>query len=805
MKILKFGGKSLANGKGLQTVVDIIEKRAKKGEAITVVLSARGTSTDELEEILEKAANNENYKAQLEAFKNYQLKGYEALDAQEEFYTLDTLFEGVSLLGDYSEKIKDKVLSHGELLSARLVTALLKEKGVNAHFTDSRSLIITDDQFGNAQPLDTVSKEKVQAHFKKYNGTTVNIVTGFIASNRNKETTTLGRNGSNYTASLLANFLDAEELQNFTHVDGIYTANPDLVADAKKIRKLSFSEANELAHFGANVLHAKTIIPLIEKKIPLRILNTFDSENEGTLITSEENEDGIKKLSVLENVSLISLEGRGLLGSVGIDARIFQALAYENISISIISQGSSEREIGLIVNSTNATKAKRVLEEEFKIDIYKKDVSAITIRKDVSVVSIIGQDLSTFHKPYNRLIKNQIVPLLVNNTATGKNVSLVILKKQLHKALNVIHGEIYGVRKKVNVAIFGHGLVGGTLIDQILASTKEIEKRKNIHLNIFAIANSKKIVFAKNGVDKQWKTRLQNDGETYTIDDVIRYADAHHLENVIAVDNTASKEFISNYEHLIAHGFDLVSSNKVANTVDFTFYKSLRSTLENHQKQYLYETNVGAGLPLIETIKLLHLSGENITRIKGVFSGSLSYLFNTFSKEDRPFSEVLKEAMNNGFTEPDPREDLCGNDVGRKLLILARELDLKNEFEDISIHNLIPEHLREGTPQEFISKLQEFDSVFAKIKVAQPEGHVLRYIGDLHGDLSQEKGILDVQLVSVPEDSSLGQVKGSDSIFEIYTESYGDHPMVIQGAGAGAAVTARGVFGDILKVAQSNN
>ncbi|WP_299679395.1 bifunctional aspartate kinase/homoserine dehydrogenase I [uncultured Dokdonia sp.] len=805
MKILKFGGKSLANGKGIQTVIDIIEKKAKRGEAITVVLSARGTSTDELEEILEKASKNENYKVQLEAFKNYQLQGYKALDAQEEFHALDALFEGVSLLGDYSEKIKDKVLSHGELLSARVVTALLKQKGVNAHFTDSRSLIITDDQFGNAQPIDSVSKEKVQAHFKKYNGTTVNVVTGFIASNSNNETTTLGRNGSNYTASLLASFLDAEELQNFTHVDGIYTANPDLVTDAKKIKKLSFDEANELAHFGANVLHAKTIIPLVEKKIPLRILNTFDPENEGTLITSEESEEGIKKLSVLENVALISLEGRGLLGRVGVDARIFQALANENISISIISQGSSERGIGLIVNSTNASKAKKVLAEEFKTDIYKKDVSAITIKDDVSVVSIIGQDLSTFHKPYNRLIKNQIVPLLVNNTATGKNVSVVVLKKQLHKTLNVIHGEIYGVAKTINLAIFGHGLVGGTLIDQILASRNEIEKRKGIYLNIFAIANSKKAFLSNNGVDHQWKTTLQEEGLPYTLDDIIQYADKHHLENVIAIDNTASKDFVYNYKHLVSHGFDLVSSNKVANTVDYAFYKSLRSTLENHQKHYLYETNVGAGLPLIETIKLLHLSGENITRIKGIFSGSLSYLFNTFSKENRPFSDVLKEAMDNGFTEPDPREDLCGNDVARKLLVLARELDLKNEFEDITIHNLIPAHLREGTAQEFIGSIQEFDAIFTKIKETQPEGHVLRYVGDLHGDLSQDKGMLDVQLVSVPEDSSLGQVKGSDSIFEIYTESYGDHPMVIQGAGAGAAVTARGVFGDILKVAQSNN
>ena len=388
MKILKFGGKSLANGKGIQTVVAIIEKRAKRGEAITVVLSARGTATNELEEILEKASKNENYKAQLEAFKRYQLLTDSTIDTQEEFHLLDTIFEGVSLLGDYSEKIKDKVLSQGELLSARLVTHLLKDKGVNAHFTDSRSLIITDDQFGNAQPLDILSKQNVLQHFKKYNGTTVHIVTGFIASNIHQETTTLGRNGSNYTASLLANFLDAEELENFTHVDGIYTANPDLVPDAKKIKKLSFTEANELAHFGANVLHAKTIIPLIEKKIPLRILNTFDSENEGTLITSEESENGIKKLSVLENVSLISLEGRGLLGRVGIDARIFQVLAKADISISIISQGSSERGIGFIVDREKAIKAKSVLEEEFKTDMYKKDVSAITVKNEVSVVSI---------------------------------------------------------------------------------------------------------------------------------------------------------------------------------------------------------------------------------------------------------------------------------------------------------------------------------------------------------------------------------------------------------------------------------
>ncbi len=802
MKVLKFGGKSLANGKGIQAVVSIIEDKVRNGEKITVVLSARGNTTDELEEILEKASKNKSYLEQLEAFKKYQLSDFVGVDFTQEFSILDKLFEGVALLGDYSKRIKDQVLSQGEVLSAKLLTQILNDKNINANFTDSRTLIITDGQFGDAQPLDKLSKKNVIHHFQKYNGTTINVITGFIASNTKNETTTLGRNGSNYTASLLANYLEAEELQNFTHVNGIYTANPDLVSDAKKIEKLSFAEANELAYFGANILHAKTIIPLIEKDIPLRILNTFDYKNQGTLITSESSEKGIKSLSVLEDVALINIEGRGLLGKAGVDARIFRALAYKNISVSIISQGSSERGVGFIVKADKAKEAKSALEQEFEPDLHKRDVSNISIEREVSVISIIGQDLSTFHKPYNALIKNQVIPLLFNNTVAGKNVSLVVRKNQLHRALNVIHGEIFEISKKINVAIFGHGLVGGTLIDQIIQSARQIENRKKIHLNIFSIANSKKAIFNKKGLGADWKSKIQKEGVSYTIEDIVKFANENHLENLIAIDNTASREFTNNYLGLIDNGFDLVSSNKVANTLSFEFYKQLRSALEKNQKQYLYETNVGAGLPLIDTIKLLHLSGENITRIKGVFSGSLSYLFNTFSEEERSFSEVLQEAINKGFTEPDPREDLCGNDVGRKLLILARELDLSNEFADINIQNLIPEELRKGEATEFLEKLKDLDIIYQKVKEAQKPNHVLRYIGDLWGDLSQEKGNLDVKLVSVPKSSSLGQVKGSDSIFEIYTESYGDHPIVIQGAGAGSRVTARGVFGDILRLAE---
>ena len=801
IKVLKFGGKSLSNGEGLGRALEIISSKVKQNENIAVVLSARQKATDQLESILNKAANGDDYKTEFELFEKYQRHTYDNVDLSKEIKNLAKLFEGVSLVGDYSLKIKDEILAHGELLSAKLITKLLIGKGVNAVLLDSREFIKTDDSFGDAVVYEQQSKEKLLAQIDGFSDSTVPVITGFIGSNEKGETTTLGRNGSNYSAALLANFLDAEELQNYTHVDGIFTANPDLVVDAKRLANVSYAEANELANFGTTILHAKTIIPLIEKNIPLRILNTYNDDNKGTLISAKSSKEGIKSLSVIEEVSLVNLEGRGLLGKVGIDARIFKTLEENNINVSIISQGSSERGIGLVVNKHNAKKAKKALDKEFSSDYEAKDINLITVVDDVSVVSIIGQDLSTFHKPYNALIKNRIVPLLFNNTVSGKNVSIVVKKVDLKKAVNVMHGQIFGISKKVNLAIFGHGNVGGTLVDQILKSANTIAKRKGIELNVFAVANSKKILFAKEGISKLWKTAIAKKGIAYEVEDVFEFAQSNHLENLIVVDNTASSDFVARYFDFVDNGFDLVSSNKIANTLGYDYYQLLREELAQNQKQYLYETNVGAGLPLIDTIKLLHLSGENITQIKGVFSGSLSYIFNTFSEVDAPFSSILKDAMQKGFTEPDAREDLSGNDVGRKLLILARELELSNEFSDIKIQNLIPSALREGEVDFFLKNLDLLDDKFNEIKKNQKPGHVLRYVGDLHGNLQKEKGLLDVKLISVPKESALGQVKGSDSIIEIYTESYGEIPLVIQGAGAGAAVTARGVFGDILRIA----
>ncbi len=802
MKIIKFGGKSLANGKGLQQVISIIKDKIHQNEKITVVASARGNTTDSLEDILGKAKNGENYQTDFENLKAYQTEVCK-IDFSLEYKRLQALFEGVSLLGDYSLKIKDEVLSFGEILSVKTIVSLLNSEGIKANAVDTRTLIKTDATFGNAQPLLEISEENTKEYFGD-NSDSVAVVTGFIASNEQNETTTLGRNGSNYTASLLANFLDAEELQNFTHVDGIYTANPDLVADAKKIKELSFAEANEMANFGATILHAKTIVPLLEKNINLRILNTFNPNDKGTLITAKTSTQGIKSISVLNSVALINFEGRGLLGKSGVDARIFSALASQNISVSIISQGSSERGIGLVVDKNNAENAVKALKKEFENDFYTKDVNAISINENVAVISMIGLDLSQFHNPYNALIKNQIVPVLFNNTVTGKNVSLVVKKEQLNKALNVIHGQIFGAIKKVNIAVFGVGLVGGTLLNQIIDNAENLLKKRKIQLNVFAVANSKKVLLHKNGITSNWQSAISEKAQKYTtIDTIINFAKNNHFENLIAIDNTANKNFIHNYIPLVEAGFDLISSNKIANTVSFSFYKKLRNKLAENKRSYLYETNVGAGLPLIDTIRLLHESGENITKIRGVFSGSLSYIFNTFSSQEVSFSEVLQQAINQGYTEPDPREDLCGNDVARKLLILARELDLENEFEDINIQNLIPTALQGGSTDDFLGNLKELDLLFNDIKEHQKDDFALRYIGELGGDLFGKKGKLDVKLVSVSKNSPLGSLKGSDAIFEIYTESYGEQPIVIQGAGAGANVTARGVYGDVLRLAKA--
>lgn len=509
---------------------------------------------------------------------------------------------------------------------------------------------------------------------------------------------------------------------------------------------------------------------------------------------------GRNEIKLIKNRSIIRFEGKNFLGEVGIDGRIFKALTYARISVGVISQQAIENGISVLVNEKDAEKAVNCLIEEFSEERKSGKVKMIYSINNVSVIGFVTND---YTKIAQELGRNNIFPLILNQVASENRVNIVVSSSQDEKAKNIIETEIFGKPKTVHLAIIGHGNVGGTLINQVLESSEEIRRRKKLDLKIVAIANSKKLALNREGIGNDWNNEVSVTERNSDVDELIRFSKENQLENLIAVDNTGSKDFVRNYHKLAENGFDLVSSNKIFNTLPIDEYRTFRTTLSRNNKKYLYETNVGAGLPLIDTIKLLHLSGENITRIKGVFSGSLSYIFNNFSVRDDKFSTIIGEAMEKGFTEPDPREDLSGNDVARKLLILARELDLINEFSDINIQNLIPENLLDISKEEFISRIPELDEEYQKIKDNQEPDHVLRYVGDLHGDLHQEKGELDVKLISVPASSALGQLKGSDSIFEIYTESYGENPIVIMGAGAGAKVTARGVFGDILRISEN--
>ncbi len=802
MIILKFGGKSLANGESLNRSIDIIQNELNGNHKIHIVASARANTTDLLEYFLEQSKGGKTIDDEWKAFKQYQEVPCIDIDFSEEFQRLEQIFQGVLLTGDYTAKTRDFVLAQGELLSVKLIAKLLNNSNRKAIAIDSRQFFITDNSFGEARVLKKESKLRTLEFFEQLDEDTVGIVTGFIAATKQNETTTLGRNGSNYSASLLANFLNAEKVKSYTHVDGIFTANPALVNNAKIISKINYVEANELASFGASILHAKTIAPLEDRNITLQILNAQKPDEQGTLINGKALKKGIKSISVEDNVGLINIVGKGLLGKVGIDARIFTKLSNHNISVGIISQGSSERGVSFVVSSRDLKLAETILKEEFKNELLTEDIQSIESNEKISVVTVVGQNIVRFSTALKHLEENDVPILLINNSINGNNISLVLASNDAVKAVNIIHSHIFGINKTINIVIFGKGNVGSTLIEQILQTKNQILKSKNVLLNIFAIVDSQRILLDKSGIKKDWKARIAHaTAEDNKLQKIKDYADKHHLENLLAIDVTASKSIVKDYRFLIENGFDLISSNKIANTGLYKDYCELHETLKKHNKHFLYETNVGAGLPIIDTIKLLHQSGENITRIKGVFSGSISYIFNRFSEVDKPFSNILKEAMQKGLTEPDPREDLNGNDVARKLLILARELALENEFDEIEIKNLIPKDLRTVEKHEFLARLAELDSVYEKMKSQQKENHVLRYVADLYGDLSQRKGKLKVSLVSVNRNSNLGNLKDSDTLFEIFTESYGSNPIRISGAGAGSEVTARGVLGDILRIA----
>ena len=806
MKILKFGGKSLDNGSGILTVLDIIIDNYRAGEAPVVVVSARGKSTDALLALAEQACAGESYEAALQAFWEHQCQDT-TLRFEAERVQLEHLLSGISLLGECSPRTADELVSYGEVLSSQYVAQALKDRGYEAVAIDSGDFLVTDAHYGSASVFTEASRERCRALFAGLPAGVIPIVTGFIARDEAGRRTTLGRNGSNYSAALLANFLEASLMENYTHVDGIYTANPSVVAEARKIDELSYADAAELSQFGAEILHIKTIEPLQERGIPLRVLNTFSygEESNGTLVTAHPRDKVVRALASLSGKALIHFEGRNMLGRSGIDARIFRSFEAAEASVSLIAQGSTERGTAIVVDEEEADRAVEALVQEFHHDLETGHVTKIYAEKGLAVVAIIGLNLLEFDRPYRALVRNRILPILLSNSVPENTLCLLVRDdEEREKALKVIHGELFERPKRIHLAVIGHGTVGGAFIGQIIQQRELLIAQKNIDLRIFAIADSRHLLLSPSGAEADWATELERAPFSGDLAEaIISYGQRQALENVILVDNTSSPVIASHYARYAAEGFDIVSSNKKANIAPYADYSYLRDTLQRHRRSYRYETNVGAGLPLIDNLKLLHLSGERITRIHGLFSGSLSYIFNRLTEEpERSLRSIVEESARLGLTEPDPREDLSGEDVARKVLILVRELDVPAELSDVRWENPVPEALRSLSLEDFWARFGELEASIEALRATAKPDEVLRYVGDIVWDDVRQEATLSAGLRLVSRTSPLGRVSGADSCFEIYTESYGSQPIVIQGAGAGAAVTARGVFGDVLRLAE---
>ena len=794
MKVLKFGGTSLATKESIEQVFSII-KREKESAKIIVVLSAISDTTNRLLEILELAKNNNtDYIEKFKDLRKLHQDLYDKTNLSQEFFELNKYLDGIFLLNDYSDKIRNVVLSFGEILSGKLISAYLEEKGLKTKFLNSTEFLKTSSDYESPELIWAETHKNLSEYFASFDlNDSIPVFTGFIASNIANDVTLLGRNGSNFTASIIANILDAEELQIWTDVNGLYTADPKLVKDAQIVPHISYSEANELANFGNRLIHAKSISPVEEKKIPISISNTFSDGSISTRISGDINEKGIKAISSIEDLALITMQGKGMRGKIAIDARIFSSLGQAGISVRMISQASSERSIGLIVDRDLGEKAIKVLESEFNKDITNKDISQILLNKSVSVVAIISKGYDHLWKVFNSLSRNNIQIHLIANSINHNNVSIVIDSNQLKKALDVIHGQILEMPLHINIAVYGKGNVGKTFLDQLEANKERLEKDYNYKLNIFAIATSKELsLYSKNSE----KSKLVENPKD-SIQELIDFSQTEELDNIVFLDLTANDWVAEQYERLLKNSFHLVAANKRANTKRIDYYKAIKKTSRLKNLYYLYETNVGASLPIIETIQQISISGDKIIEIKGVLSGSLSYICNQMGQKGLKFSEALESAISESFTEPNFIEDLKGLDVARKLLIIGREIGLEVELEDIELEPIIPEKYIHLSVDEFKQKYSELDAYFeALISRLKEQSLSFQYLAHLNSD-----GKLKVYPAQVAGESSLAILRHTDAIVEIYTERYGETPLVIQGSGAGRELTAGGVFSDLLKIA----
>ena len=809
MKVLKFGGTSVGSVKSILSLKRIVENEAKH-QPVVVVVSALGGITDKLLATSRLARiGDDQWKEEFDSMVNRHHKMIDTIiddtKAREDlFNTVDALLEqlrsiyfGVYLIHDLSEKTQDAIVSYGERLSSNIVATLIR----GAKWLDSREFIKTERKNNKHVLASELTNKLVRDAFADLSRIT--IVPGFISMDKdNDETTNIGRGGSDYTAAIIAAALDAEVLEIWTDVDGFMTADPRIIKTAYTINELSYVEAMELCNFGAKVVYPPTIYPVCVKNIPIKVKNTFNPEAPGTIIKNKIDNDRkpIKGISSINGTTLITVTGLSMVGVIGVNRRIFTALADEGISVFMVSQASSENSTSIGVRDEDAPEAVNVLNAEFAKEIETGAMFPMHAESGLATIAIVGENMK--HTPgiagklFGTLGRSGISVIACAQGASETNISFVVNSKHLRKSLNVLHDSFFLSEYKVlNLFICGVGTVGGKLIEQIRSQYDELKERSRLKLNVVGIASSRNAIFSRDGLDLADYRELLKEAEPSDPNKLRESVLGMNIFNSVFVDCTASKDVAELYQTFLEHNISVIAANKIAASSDYESYLKLKRTALTRGVKFRFETNVGAGLPIIGTINDLRNSGDRILKIEAVLSGTLNFIFNEIAA-DVPFSETVRRAKEQGYSEPDPRIDLSGKDVIRKLVILTREAGYKVEQDDVEKHLFVPDEYFVGSVDDFWEKLPALDAAFEKRRaVLEKENKRWRFVAKMEG------GRTSVSLQEVGSTHPFYNLEGSNNIVLLTTERYKEYPMQIQGYGAGASVTAAGVFANIMSIA----